>query len=190
MTVGDKIKKIRIFRNMTQKELAERIGLGENGANRIAQYETNYRVPKQELLNEMAKALDVNPENFSNATRMSASDFMITLFWIDEFNPSAINLFSMDTFPGERCNTNDDPTVYYHDTDCWPAKPPIGMWINYGLVNQFLKEWAVRKQELKNGYITKDEYFEWKVNWPRTCDECGKRVAKREWRTHEERLHL
>ena len=46
MTVGDKIRKIRTFRGMTQKELGVAIGLEEKGAdNRVAQYETNYRVP-------------------------------------------------------------------------------------------------------------------------------------------------
>ena len=28
--------------------------------------------------------------------------------------------------------------------------------------------------ELKSGVITRDEYFEWKINWPYTCDDCGK----------------
>ena len=57
MTVGDKIKKIRTFRGMTQKELGLAIGFEEKGAdNRIAQYETNYRVPKRELLDKMAEA--------------------------------------------------------------------------------------------------------------------------------------
>ena len=60
MTVGDKIKKIRTFRGMTQKELGLAIGFEEKGAdNRIAQYETNYRVPKRELLDKMAEALRV-----------------------------------------------------------------------------------------------------------------------------------
>ena len=49
MTVGDKIKKIRTFRGMTPKELGLTVGFEEKGAeNRIAQYETNYRVPKRE----------------------------------------------------------------------------------------------------------------------------------------------
>ena len=61
MTVGDKIKKIRTFRGMTQKELGLAIGFEEKGAdNRIAQYETNYRVPKRELLDKMAEALRVD----------------------------------------------------------------------------------------------------------------------------------
>ena len=65
MTVGDKIKKIRTFRGMTQKELGLAIGLEENGAdNRIAQYETNYRIPKRELLDKIADALRVDCQNF------------------------------------------------------------------------------------------------------------------------------
>ena len=48
MTVGEKIKFIRNFRGITQKELGVGIGFDEKGAdNRIAQYETNYRVPKK-----------------------------------------------------------------------------------------------------------------------------------------------
>ena len=65
MTVGDKIKKIRTFRGMTQKELGLAIGLEEKGAdNRIAQYETNYRVPKRDLLDKIAVALRVDRQNF------------------------------------------------------------------------------------------------------------------------------
>ena len=65
MTVGEKIKKIRTFRGMTQKELGLAIGFEEKGAdNRIAQYETNYRVPKRELLDKIAQALRVDRQNF------------------------------------------------------------------------------------------------------------------------------
>ena len=101
MTIGDKIKKIRTFRKMTQAELGAALGWGEKGANRLAQYETNYRVPKKELVAEMAKILDVNPWTLYDATTMDATEFMELLFWIDEFNPSAINLFQMETYPGE-----------------------------------------------------------------------------------------
>ena len=65
--------------------------------------------------------------------------------------------------------------IRYHDSDSWPAHPPVGMWFNYGVLNDFLKEWTLRKEELKSGKITRDEYFEWKINWPQTCDDCGKR---------------
>ena len=35
--------------------------------------------------------------------------------------------------------------------------------------------------ELKSGEITRDEYFEWKINWPQTCDGCGKYEPKKQW---------
>ena len=78
MTVGDKIKKIRTFRGMTQKELGLAVGFEEKGAdNRIAQYETNYRVPKRELLDKMAEALRVDRQNFYTIAPGSAEDFML-----------------------------------------------------------------------------------------------------------------
>ena len=46
---------------MTQAELGAALGWGDKGANRLAQYETNYRVPRKDLVTEMAKILDVNP---------------------------------------------------------------------------------------------------------------------------------
>ena len=51
MNIGEKIKRIRQHRRMTQKELGELVDLS---ANRIAQYEMGYRVPKKPLLNQIA----------------------------------------------------------------------------------------------------------------------------------------
>lgn len=75
MTVGDKIRKIRTFRGMTQKELGLAVGFEEKGAdNRIAQYETNYRVPKRELLDKIAEALRVDRQNFYTITIEGSSN--------------------------------------------------------------------------------------------------------------------
>ena len=149
MTVGEKIKFIRNFRGMTQKELGVGIGFDEKGAdNRIAQYETNYRV---------------------------------TFFWLDEDNPGAINLFQLVRNPG-KCNASDDTAVRYNDSDDWPAHPPVGLWFKYGVVDDFMREWLVRKNELKTGEITREEYLEWKLNWPDTCDGCGIYNTKKRWR--------
>ena len=45
----------------------------------------------------MAKILDVNPLALHEPTTMDASELMEILFWIDEFNPAAINLFQLET---------------------------------------------------------------------------------------------
>lgn len=159
MTVGEKIKCIRIFRGMTQKELGLAVGLTEN---RIAQYETNYRTPKKELLNQIAEALHVNSLNFYVEVSGSAEDIMQTFFWMDELNPNTVNLFQMTE------NPELSTEVEYKNSDSWTTSAPVGIFLNYNLVNQFLTEWLTRKTELKNGQITKKEYFEWKLNFPYT----------------------
>ena len=187
MTVGEKIKKIRTFRGMTQKELGLAVGFEEKGAdNRIAQYETNYRVPKRELLDKIAQALRVESQNFYTLRPGCAEDFMRTFFWLDEDSPGSIRLFQLVRNPG-KCNASDDKSVRYYDNDDWPAHAPVGIWIDYGLVNDFMREWCLRKEQLKNGEISEDEYFEWKINWPATSgsvDEKGndKKNNRYKWR--------
>ena len=185
MTVGDKIKKIRTFRGMTQKELGLAIGFEEKGAdNRIAQYETNYRVPKTEMLDKIAEVLHVNRQNFYTVAPGCAEDFMRTFFWLDEDTPGAIRLFQLVRNPG-KYNLLDDTDVRYNDSDDWPAHAPVGMYFQYGLVDEFMREWLLRQQELHAGEITREEYLEWKLNWPDTCDDCGKCEPTVQWRKTE-----
>ena len=58
--------------------------------------------PAKDLVTEMAKILDVNPLTLHEPTTMDASELMEILFWIDEFNPAAINLFQLETYPGKK----------------------------------------------------------------------------------------
>ncbi|MHA9740118.1 helix-turn-helix domain-containing protein [Robinsoniella peoriensis] len=170
MTIGDKIRHIRNFRGLTQKELGLKIGLDAKSAdNRIAQYETNYRVPKKDMLVQIAEALDVNIMNFTGSTPGCAEDIMFTFFWMDEENRGMINLFQVVRNPG-KTNASDDRAVRYNDNDDWPAHAPVGIYFDYGIVNDFMREWLKRKEELKAKEITNDEYLEWKLNWPNTCD--------------------
>lgn len=57
MTIGENIKRIRIKRNMTQKELGEK--LGGISQQQIGQWETGKVNPKIETIQKIAKALDV-----------------------------------------------------------------------------------------------------------------------------------
>lgn len=183
MTIGQKIKKIRKFRNMTQQQLGEAVGLdGKGAANRIAQYECDYRVPQKDMLIEMAKALDVNPLHFVGSTPGCAEDIMQTFFWLDEDNRGAVNFFSLIR-TNKRGNATIPPQATYDDVEeYWPDNPPVGIWFDYGLVNDFMREWMIRKEELRNKKITYDEYFEWKLNWPDTCDDGGRCEPTKGWR--------
>lgn len=170
MTLGERIKRVRTFRGLTQRELGLKLGYEERNADvRIAQYESGYRVPKNDTLMEMAKILNINYIHFVGVTPGCAEDIMLTFLWLDEDNRDTFHLFQLVRNPG-KCNASDDKSVRYNDNDDWPAHPPVGMWIDYGLVNEFMREWCLRKEQLKNGEISEDEYFEWKLNWPATTN--------------------
>lgn len=182
MTVGEKIKKIRTFRGMTQKELGSMLRMGSRGAdNRIAQYETNYRVPKAELLDEIAGALNVNPQNFYDPVPDSLDAFIYRLLWLEEDFPGYIHLFQLERCPGDR-ETENEPVARYEDGKNWPVYPPVGMYFDGELVGDFLREWLLRQRQLAYGEITHDQYFAWKINWPDTSDRCADSIHYMDWR--------
>ncbi len=189
MILGERIKRIRTFRGLTQRELGLKLGYEERNADvRVAQYESGYRVPKKDTLMEIARILNVNYINFITEAPGCAEDIMQTFFWLDEDNRNTFHLFQLVCNPG-KCNASDDKSVCYNDSDEWPAHAPVGMWIDYGLVNEFLREWFLRKEQLKSGEISEDEYFEWKINWPASSssvDEKGndKKNNSYDWRNY------
>lgn len=188
MRTGDKIKRIRKFRGYRQPEFAMMIGLGENAAPRVAQYESGYRVPSPKLLKTMAEVLDCNVLSLMDVTGQNVEELMMLFFWLEEEHSGMIHAFQMGQLEQKADETADDADhkndtdVYYHDGDHWLAHAPCGLWFDSQLLNGFIQEWLYHQQELKDGNITKDEYFEWKIGWPYTCDECGKREPAKKWR--------
>lgn len=77
MTIGERIKEARLASNMTQDELAKKIGVSKNA---ISNYENGVSTPKVELLCAIMKHLEidanylycVNPEE--NPIRLSAHE--------------------------------------------------------------------------------------------------------------------
>ncbi len=192
MTVGEKIRVIRTFRGMTQKELGLSVGFDEKGAdNRIAQYETDYRVPRKEMLDKIALALNVNRLNFYSAGKGDSApeDLLRTLFWLEESGMGGITLFQLvpnqhePTWQGEQSEAADT-AARYEPSDNWPLRPPVAMYFN-ALVDDYMREWLVRQQEYRAGEITREEYFEWKLNWPDTCDDLGKVTPTIQWRKNK-----
>jgi transcriptional regulator with XRE-family HTH domain len=165
MAVGDRIKRIRNMRGLTQKELGLAIGFDENTADvRVAQYESGTRTPKEEVLKKMAEVLDVNYRAIYEPTLYAAEDVMYTLFELDEH------------YGGMQVHEVVDNSV--------PVSPTPRLAVSFGtkLLDDFLKEWMQRKKDLADGVISKAEYMEWKVNWPQTADDCGKHEPSKKWR--------
>jgi len=168
MTVGQRIKKIRSFRGITQAELGLALGYDVKNADvRISQYESGYRTPKKDTLDKIAKILNCNYLNFYTVSPGSAEDIMFTFFWLDEDHKNLFHLHQMEKATGKAKDSTDN-TIRYNDNDNWPAHPPVGIWFDYGLLNDFLREWTLRKKQLQNKTISQEEYFEWKLNWPGT----------------------
>ena len=130
MKLGARIRKIRMFRNITQKELGRRLGYGENSADvRIAQYESGQRTPKQETLIRIAEILEVDVRNFLSPGITTLDELMETLFWMEEENRGLFHLFLLN------------------DSDSEMA----GITIRDKKTMSSLQEWMGKKQKLGDG---------------------------------------
>ncbi|WP_312199361.1 LexA family protein [Anaerospora hongkongensis] len=71
MSFGDKLKKIRVDRNMSQEELGELLGTSKQV---ISRYETNQRTPKITVVEDYAKKLNVPLEYLINNSVLDIKD--------------------------------------------------------------------------------------------------------------------
>lgn len=70
---------------------------------------------------------------------------MQTFFRLDEDNRDAINLFSLIHSNKKGNATTKTLTQYDDNNDYWPDEPPVDMCFNYGLVDEFMREWMIQK---------------------------------------------
>jgi hypothetical protein len=131
---------------MTQKYLGIAIGFDEKTADiRIAQYESGTRTPKEKLVYDLAKAMDVNPKALDVPEIDSHIGLMHTLFALEDLYGLKIN--SID---GELCLTLDKANGS-----------------TYLSMFDMLIAWQDEAEKLKRGEITKQEYDDWRYNYPR-----------------------
>lgn len=145
MSVGERIKRTRKFRKMTQAQLGEAVGLSDV---RIRQYELGNRTPKENMLRKIAKALNCNYRSLYEPTTYAADDVMFALFELDE--------------------RYDMPLYEVEDED---NEKHICVGFDFFVIDEFLSDWKKKKEELASGKITREEYFEWKITWPKSADE-------------------
>lgn len=79
--LGKSIRRIRMRRNMTQRELANAAGLGESA---FRSYELGERSPKQNTLERIVKALDVAPACFDTYGIEHYHELMHALFLLED----------------------------------------------------------------------------------------------------------
>ena len=95
MNTGKKIKLIRTFRGLTQKELGEACGIHEVA---IRKYELGKNLPKPEQLRKIADALGVNVNSLMELDIEADGDVLPLLFAIDE--AFDISIKDLDGEPG------------------------------------------------------------------------------------------
>lgn len=156
MKIGDRIKRIRTMRGMTQKELGLAVGFPARSADvRIAQYENGVRNPKEDMIRLLAEALHVHPSAISNQNANAYINLMYNLF--DMENTFGIHIDQID---GELCLRMDRMNK------------------QYVTVYDHLLEWYEEWKKGGTGFEAGTMYEEWKLNYPP--------VAKREKRSKEQ----
>ena len=146
MAIGKRIKHIRNLRGLTQKELGEKIGFtGRTADVRIAQYESEARLPKENLLNEIANALDVSPHALSVPNIDSFLGVMHTLYALEDNYG-----FKVDKIDGQLCITLDNDS-------------------NTGFRDFFerFSDWYHQSERLSTDVISKEDYDQWRYNYPK-----------------------
>ena len=144
MAFGKRIKFFRNRKGMKQKELGELLGfLGKTSDVRVAQYETEARTPKADLVKEMAQIFGVSPRAINGPTIDSYLGLMHTLFALEDMY--GIKIGEID---GELCLRLDrEHREYQH------------------LFEPF-HTWQQMAAKLESGEISQEEYDNWRYNYP------------------------
>ena len=145
MAIGQRIKHIRNLRGMTQKELGAAIGFtGKTSDVRIAQYESETRVPKDDLLSAIANVLNVRPQALDVPNIDTYVGVMHTLFALEDIYGLRIN-----EIDGELCLTLAKDTGTLRNT----------------MFDMFLS-WQRELDKLTSGEISEEEYNQWRYSYP------------------------
>ena len=151
MTLGEKIRKYRKLKGMTQKELGLAAGFSPATADsRIRKYERNEVAPKDGIRKKLAKALGVDLPAISDIDVATDEDVMQVLFLLEEKYGMGID-------------KRDGKTVLIFDD----ANDSIRT------LNNYMNLWyAQRKELLSNPYsVTDDRIRDYEV-WKSRLSSC------------------
>ena len=148
MAIGQRIKYFRNLKGMTQKELGLAIGFTNKTSDvRIAQYESEARVPKEDMLKSIAEVLDVSPE-------------AINVPEIDTYNGVMMTLFALEDMYGLKIKNIDGELCLTLEKVFNP---------NYVTFFDKFLAWQQMSEKCLNDEITKEEYDEWRYNYPQSA---------------------
>lgn len=144
MAFGKRIKLFRTIRGMKQRQVGEILGF--NGAAtevRMAQYEAEAREPKAALVEQMAQIFKVSPK-------------AISVPEIDTYDGLMHTFFALEDIYGLKIAEIDGELCLHLDRMLNPDMNLLDL----------LELWHRQSMRLANGMITKQDYDEWRYNYP------------------------
>ena len=137
MAIGDNIRRYRKAKGFTQAQLADAVGLTEGA---IRHYESGIRAVRPELLEKIAKALEVSEGALKDYGVETSQDLMALLLQLEE---------GYGLVPSEDgMGLTIDPKA--------PHAPKLA---------QSIKSWAEKREELARGAINEGAYADWKASF-------------------------
>ena len=145
MAIGNRIKWFRNMRNLTQKELGAKVGFPFNATDvRIAQYESEKRIPKDDMVNKLAAILGVSPSAIKVPEIDTDIGVMHTLFALE------------DTFGIKINKINDELCISLDKTRK-----------SYSSMFEMFDTWQREYEKFQNGEISKEDYDQWRYTYPK-----------------------
>lgn len=136
-TTGEKIRRYRKMRSLTQAQLGEKVGLGDGA---IRHYENGLRTPTEEQLEDIADALEVSISALRSYHVDTASELLSILVQFE------------DEYGLTPSGTAGGSLTIDKKAECAPK------------LAQAIKNWAAIRKRLVNGKISETEYEEWKAS--------------------------
>ena len=145
MAIGQRIKFFRNRKGMTQKQLGEQLGFkGKTSDVRMAQYESEARVPKIDLVKQMSQIFGVNTHALTVPDIDTHIGLMHTLFALEDMYGLKVK------------NVDEQPHLCLDSSISTPGSS----------VDEMLRSWMEQADKLENGEISKEEYDEWRYKYP------------------------
>ncbi|NCC55242.1 MAG: XRE family transcriptional regulator [Erysipelotrichia bacterium] len=140
MTIGEKIRQERTYKKLSQKQLAEKVGMSEPA---IRNYELGNRKPSQKQIELIANALDVSLFTLSDPDLDTYYGIIHALFYLE----NKINLQPVE-IEGQiylKIPPTDDKSRDTYDR---------------------MRQWLDVYTKFQNNELSLEEYKEWKDTYP------------------------
>lgn len=143
MSIGSRIRALRMKKGLTQRQLGVMLGFNESNADvRVAQYESANKVPRKDLLERIANVLNVDV-SFLNPDIRNPIGKMQLLFSLEDDQILQINTaYGIPILSFNVTNKTDEGRLF----------------------EIYFQQWSDMAEKLRRGIITREEYDQWRYH--------------------------